>query len=150
MRIRAAFSMVSIVALAACGTADAEPDVSTARETTPAAPSAERVYEMRTYTSHPGKLDDLLARFRNHTTSFFEKHGMVNEGYWVPTDPPLSENTLIYILSYPSREAAEASWAAFRSDPEWLAARAASEEAGPVNQSVVSVFLTPTDFSRMK
>jgi len=70
--------------------------------------SAERVYEMQTYTAHPGKPDDLLARFRNHTTRLFEQHGMVNEGYWVPADPPLSENTLIYILSYPSREAAGA------------------------------------------
>jgi len=150
MRIRTAVSMLSMLAFAACGSADAEPDVVAAEEMALSAPSAERIYEMRTYTAHPGKLDDLLARFRNHTAPLFEKHGMVNEGYWVPVDPPLSENTLIYILSYPSREAAEASWAAFRSDPEWVAARAASEEQGPVNQGVVSVFMTATDFSRMK
>ena len=61
-----------------------------------------RVFELRTYTTHPGKLDDLLARFRNHTTKLFEKHGMTNIGYWVPSEQP---NTLVYVLAYPSRDA---------------------------------------------
>src|SRR2546430_10531384 len=78
-----------------------------------------KVFEMRTYTTNEGKLDALLARFRDHTTRLFEKHGMTNIGYWVPKDEPLSKNTLIYILAFPSREAAQKSWAAFRSDPEW-------------------------------
>jgi len=150
MRIIKAVSMVSIVAFAACRAADAEPGVVAAEETEHAASTVERIYEMRTYTAHPGRLDDLLARFRNHAVPLFEKHGMVNEGYWVPADPPLSENTMIYILSYPSREAAEASWSAFRSDPDWVNSRTAAEERGPVTQGVVSVFLTPTDFSQMK
>src|SRR6266498_318485 len=78
-----------------------------------------RVFEMRTYTTNEGKLDALLARFRDHTTRLFEKHGMTNIGYWVPKDEPLSKNTLVYILAYPSREAAKKSWDAFRSDPDW-------------------------------
>jgi hypothetical protein len=65
-----------------------------------------RVFEMRTYTTLEGKLPDLLARFRNHTTRLFEKHGMANIGYWVPADEPRSKNTLIYILAHQSREAA--------------------------------------------
>src|SRR5919199_346858 len=68
------------------------------------------VYEMRTYFAAPGKLDDLGARFRNNTTRIFSKHGMTNVGYWIPVDNP--DNKLIYILSYPSREAREASWKA--------------------------------------
>src|ERR671915_365763 len=63
-----------------------------------------RVFEIRTYYTHPGKLDALNARFRNHTVKFFEKHGMTNVGYWVPMDPPQSDNTLIYIVAHKDRE----------------------------------------------
>ena len=109
-----------------------------------------RVFELRTYTTHPGKLDDLHARFRNHTVKLFEKHGMTNIVYTTPMDPPQSENTLIYLLAHKSREAGKASFEAFRKDPEWIKARTASEEAGPIVVKVDSVFLTPTDYSPMK
>ena len=72
------------------------------------------VYELRTYTALEGKLPALLARFRDHTLKLFEKHGIENVGYWVPADPPDSQNKLIYILRHKSREAATASWAAFQ------------------------------------
>jgi len=105
------------------------------------------VYELRTYTAHPGKLDDLNKRFRDHTTRLFERHGMVNIGYWIPRD---RDDSLVYIIAFPSLEAWESSWAAFRSDPEWLAARAASEEGGPIVLSVESVLMNPTDYSNMR
>src|SRR5688572_33008489 len=76
-----------------------------------------KVFELRTYTAPEGRLDDLLARFRNDTMRIFEKHGMENVGYWVPQDAPASANTLIYILAHDSRDAATKSWAAFREDP---------------------------------
>ena len=106
-----------------------------------------RVFEMRIYTAHPGKLGTLNERFRNHTNRLFVKHGMSLIGYWTPTDGPESENTLIYILAYPSREARDASWKAFQSDPEWQEARKQSEANGPVVQRVESKFMVPTDYS---
>ena len=111
---------------------------------------AQRVFEIRTYTTPEGKLDALKARFRDHTVKLFEKHGMTNVGYWTPQDAPLSQNTLIYILAHQSREAAKKSWDAFRSDPDWVKAKAASEVNGPLTTKVESVFATPTDFSPMK
>ena len=111
------------------------------------AQAGNRIYELRTYTSHEGKLDDVVARFRNHTTKLFEKHGMVNVGYWVPREQP---NTLIYILSYANRDAATKSWDAFRKDPDWVTARAASEANGPLVAKVQSVFMDPTNFSGLK
>lgn len=111
------------------------------------AQAATRVFEMRTYHTHEGKLDDLQARFRNHTTKFFEKHGMTNVGYWVPRDQP---NTLIYILAYPSRDAATKAWDGFRKDADWIAARTASEANGPIVAKVVSVFMDPTNYSGIK
>ena len=83
------------------------------------AQASARVFELRTYTAPAGKLGDLQARFRNHTVDIFNRHGMTSIGYWVPQDAPLSQNTLIYVLAHPSREAAAKNWADFRADPEW-------------------------------
>lgn len=106
------------------------------------------VYELRTYTTAPGKLDALLARFREHTTTLFEKHGMTNVGYFLPLDSTDGAGEkLIYLLSHPSRQAATASWAAFRDDPEWQAVSKASEAKGKIVTKVESVFLESADYS---
>ena len=114
------------------------------------AESAKRVFEFRTYTAQEGKLDALNARFRDHTIPIFEKHGIKNVGYWVPQDSPLKQNTLIYILAHPSREAAAKNWEAFRNDPEWQKARTGSEAKGPLVSRVESIFVEATDYSPMK
>ena len=91
------------------------------------------VYELRIYTTNEGKLPDLLKRFREHTCALFEKHGMTNIGYWVPIEKADgADNTLIYIISHKSRDAAKESWAAFQSDPDWKAAAKASEANGKI------------------
>jgi hypothetical protein len=120
---------------------------------TPAvAAQANRVFELRTYTAAEGKLDALNARFRDHTLALFKKHGITNVGYWMPTDGPTAKNTLVYLIAHQSRDAATASWKAFQSDPDWVKARTASEANGRLTTQggVVSVFLTPTDYSPMK
>lgn len=109
-----------------------------------------RVFEVRTYTAAPGKFDALNKRFRDHTVRLFTKHGMTHVGYWIPADPPLSENTLIYVLAHSSREAAKKSWDAFRSDPDWIKARDESQKDGSLTTKVESVFLNPTDYSPIK
>ena len=103
------------------------------------------VYEMRTYYAAPGKLDDLNARFRDHTVKLFEKHGMENIGYWVPQDN--TNNMLIYVLAYPSREARAKAWRAFGTDPDWQAVVKESEKNGKLVTNIVSRFLTATDYS---
>ena len=109
-----------------------------------------RVFEMRTYYAEPGKMMALHARFRDHTNKLFVKHGMTLIGYWVPVDAKEAEEKLVYILAYPSKEAAESSWKAFRADPDWKAAQAASEKDGKLVKKVESVFLNPTDYSPIK
>jgi hypothetical protein len=109
-----------------------------------------RVYELRTYTTHPDRLDELIQRFEDHTIRLFEKHGMESVAYWVPQDEPASENTLIYVLAHRSREEAMANWTAFSQDPEWQAVRAASESDGPIVEEVVRVFMDPTAFSGLR
>jgi hypothetical protein len=106
------------------------------------------VYELRIYHALPGKLGDLLARFRNHTTKLFERHGIKNVAYWTPLEEPEKSNTLIYILQHPSREAATANWKSFQDDPEWKSVRDKSEVNGKLVETVDSTFLVLTDFSR--
>ena len=111
---------------------------------------AQRVFEIRTYTTAEGKLEDLHRRFREHTMKLFERHGMVNIAYWTPQDPKLASNTLIYVLAHNSRQAAADNWAAFSNDPEWQRVRAASEANGKIVIKVESIFMQATDFSPMK
>jgi hypothetical protein len=113
------------------------------------AEEATPVYELRIYTTHPGKMPNLLARFKNHTCKLFERHGMVNIGYWVPVEQKDGDK-LYYILKHNSRAAAEASWKAFGADPEWVKVRTESEAKGPIVLGVESKFLTSTDFSALK
>jgi len=109
-----------------------------------------RVYELRTYTCFEGKLDALKARFRDHTIDIFKRHGMESVGYWVPEDPVKSKTTLIYIISHASREQATKNWTGFSNDPEWKKVSAESEANGKIVEHVESVFMDPTDFSKLK
>src|SRR5688572_26195257 len=106
-----------------------------------------KVFEMRTYTAQPGKLDALNARFRDHTLKFFEKHHMKNVGYWMPTEGETAGTTLVYVISHDSREKAKQNWAAFREDAEIRKVFAATEANGKLVSKVESVFLEATDYS---
>lgn len=112
-----------------------------------AMPASAKVYELRIYHVVPGKLDDLAARFRDHTDQLFAKHGIKSVAYWTALDEPVKSSTFFYMLEHPSREAAAANWKAFQDDPEWKAAKAKSEENGPLVEKIDSTFLTLTDFS---
>ncbi len=116
-----------------------------------AAPAAgQHYFELRTYTTPPGKLAALNTRFRDHTCKLFQKHGMTLVGFWTPATGPTAENTLIYIVSHASKETAEASWKAFRADPDWIKAKAASEVDGPLTEKVETLPLIATDYSPLK
>jgi hypothetical protein len=109
-----------------------------------------RFFEMRIYTTHPGKLEALHQRFRDHTNRLFKKHGMELVGYWTPVEGDEAKNTLVYVLAYSDRESRDKSWTAFRDDPEWQKAFQESHKDGPIVAKVESKFLTPTDYSPIK
>ena len=109
------------------------------------AQSRNRVFELRTYTTTDGKLEQLVKRHRDGAIPLFKKHGMSLVGFWIPADPPRSANTLTYILAHASRESAEAGWKAFLDDP------GRNEfEHEPIVKNVERVFLNPADFSPIK
>jgi hypothetical protein len=145
MKILRAIVLAGSVALSnfAADTNEVTPSPSIAKDS--------RCFEMRTYYAAPGKLEELNKRFRDHTCALFEKHGMKNIGYWIPTEKDKgAENTLVYIIAHKSREEAKKSWAAFIADPEWKKVHAASEANGKLVTKIESVFLAATDFSPVK
>ena len=109
--------------------------------------SSNTVYELRVYHAADGKLDDLLARFRDHTNRIFAKHHMRSIAYWVPIQDPAKSNTLIYILEHPSREEAITNWKAFEDDDEWKAVKAKSEANGKLVDHVDSTYMALTPWS---
>ena len=110
--------------------------------------SDSRCFELRTYTvkgEGPGSIDLLHSRFREHTNRLFRKHGMTIVGFWQPLNTGM-ESTLIYLLSYKDGAARDASWQAFRTDPEWTKVTKEMQ----VGTAVQSVFMNSTDYGPMK
>jgi hypothetical protein len=109
-----------------------------------------RVFELRTYHCYDGKLEALKANFRDYNIRILKRHGIESVGYWVPQDPALASNTLIYMVVHPSRADADKNWAEFRKDPEFIKLAAEAMKDGPIVQKIESVYLDPTDFSPLK
>jgi hypothetical protein len=109
--------------------------------------SSTAVFELRVYHAAAGKLSELEARFRDHTITIFNRHGLKSVAYWTPLDEPDKSNTLIYILQHPSREAAAANWKSFQDDPEWKSVKEKSEANGKLVDKVDSTYMSMTDFS---
>ena len=144
MRIILACLVSTIFATAAIRAADAP-------AASPSLAKGSRCFEMRTYYAAPGKMEELHLRFRAHTNALFIKHGMQIVGYWVPLDKDGNyEDKLVYILAYPNRGAAEKSWQAFLADPDWIAAKNASEVNGKLVDKIESAFMTATDYSPVR
>jgi hypothetical protein len=142
--IRYLLSLIALLgAMSAAADDFATPSTSLAKDS--------RCFELRTYHAAPGKLEALHARFRDHTIKIFANHGMDVIGFWVPMNKEGQyENTLIYILAFPSRQAKDAAWKAFGADPEWRKVRADSEKNGPLVEKVDSQLMTATDYSPVK
>ena len=116
----------------------------------PSAAPPSHVYELRMYHAKEGKMDALVARFRDHTDAIFKRYNMKSVGYWQPEDAPESQNLLIYILEHPSRDEAKKNWAAFQADPEWKKVKADSEANGALVDHIDRYFMDPTNFSSLK
>ena len=106
-----------------------------------------RIYELRTYTTLPGRLPALQQLFAEHTMKLFEKHGIRNGMHWIPTDEARKDNTLIYFLVHDSQEAADRNWKAFQADPEWIKARDAVLAEGKLIEKAERIFMRLADFS---
>lgn len=107
------------------------------------------IYEMRVYRCVPGRLPALLKRFEDVTLGLWKRHGIEPAGFWT-TEVGASNLDLTYMLRWASMGERETKWAAFATDPEWLAKRAESERDGPIVENIVNSFLRPTAFSALQ
>lgn len=89
------------------------------------------ILELRVYRCVPGRLPALLKRFENITLKFWEKHGIKQAGFFT-TLIGESNQELTYMLHCDSLADREKKWNAFQTDPEWIGARAKSEEDGQI------------------
>jgi len=110
---------------------------------------ARMLYELRTYTVHPGKMTPLLARFRDPICDLLQQHGVNNVGYWTNAIGG-RDDQLIYMVSFEDLAQREAAWASFGADPEWHRVRAETEADGRLVQYRENRILTPTDFSPLR
>jgi len=107
------------------------------------------IVEMRVYHCLPGRLPALNERFSKSTLGFFQKYGITPIGFWTTLIGP-SNHALTYLLQWESLEERERKWNAFQADPEWIAARAASEAEKPIVERIESSILTPTEYSALR
>ncbi len=107
------------------------------------------IYETRVYRCVPGRLPALLKRFETVTLKLWEKHGIQQVGFFT-TLVGGSNQELTYILAWQSLAEREQKWNAFAADPEWLTARAKTEEDGQIVSNIVNQLLVPTAFSALR
>jgi hypothetical protein len=107
------------------------------------------IYEFRVYRATPGRLPDLMARFQNTTLGFWEKYGIRQVGFFT-TVVGESNQDLSYLLAWESLAEREQKWNAFQTDPDWNAARAATEQNGQIVASISNSFMAPTAFSALR
>jgi hypothetical protein len=107
------------------------------------------IYETRVYRCLPGRLPALLKRFDTITLKLWEKHGIRQAGFFT-TLVGESNQELTYLLAWESLADREKKWTAFQSDPEWISARAKTEEDGQIVGNIVNQLLVPTSFSSVK
>jgi hypothetical protein len=107
------------------------------------------IHELRIYHCISGRLPALLKRFETVTLPIWQRHGIVQAGFWTVTIGD-SNQDLYYLLQWDSLAEREKKWTAFQSDPEWLTKRAETERDGAIVASVANLILQPTSFSVIK
>ena len=104
------------------------------------------IYELRIYDAAPGKLTNINRRFNDHTMGLFDRHGIKVIGFWEHAEGA-DDGQLIYICAFADQAAMDAAWESFRADPEWIAAKAASEVDGELVANITSIVMTRTPYS---
>ncbi len=114
--------------------------------------SDSRVFELRIYKTMPGQREALADRFRDHTAAMFERAGITNVGYWNAVTGDDTDDTFIYMLSYPSRDARDEMWRELGTyeDFQDVIVAAERDESRKLVDTIDARILTPTAFSALK
>ena len=106
------------------------------------------IYELREYTVVPGRMAELVKRFKTYTFRLFEKHGIDCVFCSLTDVGENSNNELVYAVRFDSSADRDEKWAKFISDQEWVEALQLSEKAagGPLVASIRNRILSPAPF----
>ncbi|MDM0110646.1 NIPSNAP family protein [Variovorax sp. J22R133] len=108
------------------------------------------IYELRVYRAMPGRLPNVVARFKDHTTGIWDRLGIKHVGFWTTLVGGSEIGELTYMIAWESLAEREAKWAIFIADAEWLSAKGETEKDGPIVAEIHNKLLTPTAFSKMQ
>jgi hypothetical protein len=110
-----------------------------------------RLFELRTYESHNERAHRAKVRMFTEMgeVDIFRRCGLTPVFFSRTLVGPRMPS-LVYMLVHENMAAREKSWDAFRNDPEWKKVASETQKDGPIVANVVSVFMTPTDYSPMK
>ncbi len=109
--------------------------------------SSSRVFEIRSYTAAPGRLEELKERFATRTVGLFERHGMEVLAFFEPIE---EADVLVYLLGFESEAGAERAWEGFFADPEWAEVKRSTESNGPLVASMDNRRYRPSSFSPLQ
>nr|AIQ77674.1 protein converting hydride meisenheimer complex to product x [Nocardioides sp. JS1661] len=90
-----------------------------------------------------GRAQDLHRRFADHTLALWREMALDVQGFWNVADDP---HRIVYIVRFGSVAEAQAHWAEFSTDPRWLDIKAASEQDGPLIESISVTYLSSPDY----
>ena len=107
-----------------------------------------RVFELNIYHVARGKAPAVQERFRD-ASNLLEKHGLNVLGYWIPYDDPVWDDTFIYLVAHRNRSKARQNWQAFHDDPQFQK-YVKAEDAEQLIRSVDTVYMRPSDYSKLK
>jgi hypothetical protein len=106
-----------------------------------------RLFMLRTYFPRAGQMDAVKRRFREHGVAFFKQHGIEVIGFWTPHDEKEKDSKLVYLIAWPSMDAAKAAWKSFGGDPDRKRVWAEYNKEGDIVDHWEAVYLDPIDFS---
>jgi len=98
------------------------------------------LYEIRIYEAAEGQAVAMRQRFQQEVVPRMPKHGIELVGVFVA---PQEDGRLTYLTRFDDEAARTAAWEAFGADPDWRAAKAASEVNGPLLQKQTVSILSP-------
>ncbi|QHW34122.1 NIPSNAP family protein [Paenibacillus rhizovicinus] len=97
------------------------------------------IYELRIYYVVPGRMEELLNRFRDHTLHLFQKHDLKVANFWVDMDA--SNDRLYYVFEHRDLAAREKNFQAFLEDPDWLALQERTERNGKLYERIDEIYM---------
>jgi hypothetical protein len=115
-----------------------------------APPPRQRIFQLRTYYPREGQMEAVRRRFREHGVALFRKHGIEVIGFWTPHDAKDKDRKLVYMIAWPSMEAAKAAWKSFGGDPDRKRIWADYNKDGDIVDHWEAVYLDPIEFSPLQ